>query len=269
MTPAERQLVADLFDRLATLEDTQRDPGAERTIRDGLSQAPNAVYALVQTVLVQDEALKRANARIEELEDQLGIKAEPSRQGGFLDTMRDSIFGRRDEPRSSVPTVRPGEAPMGAPAGFRTGAQPMGSGPGGQPMQGYPEPQRGAGGSFLGTAAAAAAGVIGGSLLLNSIQGMMGNKQGGQGLTDPAAAADSSGSPWGSGGGSDDLGRQLGRDDIGRGQGGDSSGQTGQGLFGDASDPFGTDDGFEPQTIQDNDYDFDSGFDGGGDGGSD
>ena len=80
MTPAERQLVTDLFDRLATLEDAQRDPDAERAIRDGLAQAPNAVYALVQTALVQDEALRQANARIQELEGQLGV-GNAQRQG--------------------------------------------------------------------------------------------------------------------------------------------------------------------------------------------
>jgi len=68
MTPEERKLVTDLFDRLATLEDAQRDREAERAIMDGLRQAPNAVYALVQTARVQDEALKRADARIRELE---------------------------------------------------------------------------------------------------------------------------------------------------------------------------------------------------------
>ena len=112
MTPAERQLVTELFDRLATLEDAQRDPDAERVIRDGLAQAPNAVYALVQTALVQDEALRQANARIEELEGQLGFgNAQRQGGGGFLDNMRDSIFGRRDEQRGSVPSVRPGDAP--------------------------------------------------------------------------------------------------------------------------------------------------------------
>src|SRR5260370_41645472 len=68
MTPEERNLIIDLFDRLVTLEDAQRDPDAERLIRDGLRQAPNAPYALVQTVLVQDEALKRAHAPIPSLE---------------------------------------------------------------------------------------------------------------------------------------------------------------------------------------------------------
>ena len=56
MTPQERQLVAELFDRLATLENSPRDPDADRAIAEGLARAPHAVYALVQTALVQDEA---------------------------------------------------------------------------------------------------------------------------------------------------------------------------------------------------------------------
>ena len=68
MTPQEQALVNELFDRLAKLESSSRDRDAERLITDGLRQAPHAVYALVQTALVQDEALKLANARIEELQ---------------------------------------------------------------------------------------------------------------------------------------------------------------------------------------------------------
>ncbi|MGB9387896.1 MAG: DUF2076 family protein, partial [Pseudolabrys sp.] len=37
MTPQERQLVDDLFDRLAQLETAPRDPAAERAIADGLA----------------------------------------------------------------------------------------------------------------------------------------------------------------------------------------------------------------------------------------
>src|SRR5258705_236019 len=148
MTPEERNLIAELFDRLATLEDAERDPDAERAIKDGLRQAPNAAYALVQTVLVQDEALKRADARIRQLEAEPGIGAEPARPAGFLDNMRSAVWGRREAPRAgSVPSVRPADAPTGAPGGYSAGMQP---GPGAQ------EPMR-PGGSFLGTAAAAAA----------------------------------------------------------------------------------------------------------------
>ena len=51
MTPQERQLIDDLFDRLAKLESAKRDPDAMSAIMQGLRNAPNAVYALVQTAL--------------------------------------------------------------------------------------------------------------------------------------------------------------------------------------------------------------------------
>src|SRR6266852_7355404 len=93
MTPQERQLIEDLFDRLSKLESAPRDPEAVAAIAQGLRAAPNAVYALVQTVLVQDEALKRANSRIQELEAALGPEQHQQNQsGGFLDSMRDAIF---------------------------------------------------------------------------------------------------------------------------------------------------------------------------------
>jgi hypothetical protein len=171
MTPQESQLVDDLFDRLAKLETAPRDPEAENLIIDGLRRAPHAVYALVQTTLLQDEALKRANARIEELQAQAGgSEPPPQRQGSFLDNMREALGGA---PRGSVPNVRPA-------GGYQ-------SQPGPQPQMGYPPqmqpgypgtPGFGSGGSFLGTAASAAAGVIGGSLLLDGIRSMFGHTAG-------------------------------------------------------------------------------------------
>jgi hypothetical protein len=262
MTPQERALVDELFDRLASLESTPRDPEAERAIADGLARAPNAPYAMVQTVLVQDEALKRADARIRDLEGQLGISPEPERQGGFLDSMRDSLFGRREEPRGSVPPVG-GERPMGVPPGFGSGQ----SGPGGpagpwagSPTPGSPPQTSQGGGSFLGTAAAAAAGAVGGALLLGSIRSMFGGQQGAHaayGGHDPyAPLGKSEEMPWGRDTGSGDLGRQAGLDDIGRsGFGSNRSFEPGNertGLF--DSPGYGEDEGGE-------DFDHDAGFD--------
>src|SRR5690348_9642600 len=89
MTPQEAQLIDDLFNRLANLESAPRDVEAERIIASGLARAPHAVYALVQTALVQDEALRRADARIREL---TGEDQEPSQQhGSFLDSMRTAL----------------------------------------------------------------------------------------------------------------------------------------------------------------------------------
>jgi len=166
MTPQDQDLVNELFNRLARLEGNPRDASAECLIADGLGRAPHAVYALVQTTLVQDEALKRANARIEELQAQTGGESQP--HGGFLDSVRDEILGRRD-PRGSVPSMR--SQTQSSP----TTAPPYPPGPGMAPGMG---PAFGSGGSFLGTAASTAAGVIGGGLLLNSIRSMFGDHAG-------------------------------------------------------------------------------------------
>ncbi len=239
MTPQERQLVDDLFDRLARVEGAPRDPDAASAIQDGLRKAPNATYALVQTVLVQDEALKRANARIEELEHaQAQTQAQVQKQsGGFLDSMRDTIFGKEDAPRGSVPNVPPqanrpvwnsGQVLQQTQGGgqYDQGYGQGGYGQGGYGQQaggygaGYGAPPFGGGGSFLGTAAAAAAGMVGGSLLLNGIRGMMGGGQH-QAFGDVTSRG---GSPWGGDQSNSAMARDAGIDDIGRSDSGSRSG---------------------------------------------
>jgi hypothetical protein len=234
MTPQERQLVDDLFDRLSKVESAPRDPDAIAAISEGLRKAPNAVYALVQTVLLQDEALKRANARIQELEAH--GPAEAHQSAGFLDSMRETIFGQ-NPPRGSVPNVPPPQAssrPVWNSGQVMQQAQPPGQyaqAPYGQPAYGQPpygqpggfqSPFGGGGSSFLGTAAATAAGVVGGSLLLNSIRGMTG---GGShqafgdtaGVGDKAVSqspgSDQSGSNLAHDAGVDDIGSSAGRAD--------------------------------------------------------
>lgn len=252
MTPQEHQLIDDLFDRLSKLEGSPRDREAETAILDGLRRAPNAAYALVQTVLVQDEALKRANARIQELE---GHGPEPQQSGGFLDSMRDAIFGQGQPPRGSVPNA-------GRPVWNSGQALPQGYGqaPGyGQPYgapQPPPVPGAGGGGSFLGTAAAAAAGVVGGSLLLSGIRGMMGGSQH-QAFGDPAnhSGGIEDRRPWGDRDGGN-LARDAGVDDIGSsGRGGDHGSR--HGLFDQA-----TNEDYNGEDDIDHDSD---GFDGDGD----
>src|SRR5438105_15070668 len=166
MTPQERQLVDDLFDRLSKVESAPRDPDASNAIAQGLRNAPNAVYALVQTVLLQDEALKRANSRIQELEQ--AQAGQQSQSGGFLDSMRDTIFGQ-SQPQGSVPNVPP-PAPnrpvwnsgqvlqqSQSPGHYDQGSYGQGTygqGYGQGPSYGAPQAPFGGGGSFLGTAAA-------------------------------------------------------------------------------------------------------------------
>ena len=234
MTPQERQLVDDLFDRLAQLETAPRDPAAERAIADGLARSPNAIYPLVQTVLIQDEALKRADARIRELS---GEGAGESSSGGFLDNMREVLTGRAAT--TSVPRVRPNASTAPDPRWNSGGAAAA-----------APSPSPGApGGSFLGTAAASAAGVIGGALLLNAISSMF-DHHGASAL----APLPQGNSPWDNDGSGGSLAREAGIDDIGNGAGGAAQSA---GLYDDASDAVDFDGG----------NDLDSGGDfGGGDG---
>jgi len=258
MTPQERELITKLFDRLAALESAPRDPDAEGAIQEGLARAPHASYPLVQTVLVQDEALKAANAKIEELQAQLGEpEPEQQRPPGFLDTMRDSLFGRREATpphAGSVPSVRPGGSPWANAPGYRDegyrdqGPAPMMGGPG----------YGGGGGSFLGTAAASAAGMIGGSLLLGGIRNMLGGHQarGPFAGTFGQLGGGSAGSPGSGQGSGGDLARQAGLDDIGRTPGGGGGEQSRAGLFGGSDEDHDEHEGYgDDQDGDEGDFD--------------
>src|SRR5829696_4218954 len=273
MTPQERQLIDDLFDRLAKLESAKRDPEAMLAIMQGLRNAPNAVYALVQTTLVQDEALKRADMRIQELEA-VADQGQQNQSGGFLDSMRGAIFGQNQSQgasHGSVPNVRAPEIASGGRPAWNTGqVLQQGQPPGqyGQPTYGQPyggaqqQPSAfGGGGSFLGTAAAAAAGVVGGSLLAGSIRSMMGGGGNHQafgdsaghsgGIEDRRPAGDQSGG---------ELARDAGINDIG------SSGRRADNSGNDSGSRQGF---FDQASHDDDDTDHDSdGFDG-DDGGDD
>lgn len=273
MTPQERQLIDDLFDRLSKVESAPRDPDAASAIAQGLRVAPNAVYALVQTVLVQDEALKRANSRIQELE--AGSAPQQNQSGGFLDSMRETIFGQ-GQPHGSVPNVQPPEIPN-RPTWNSGQVLQQAQGPGqyqqepyhqdqyrqepyGAPPFGAPQPPMGGGGgSFLGTAAAVAAGAVGGSLLLGSIRSMMGGSHhsfgdavvSGDRATSQSPLSDQSGT---------EMAREAGINDIGS-SANHADDNSRSGLFDSASNNDDRDDDHDDMDLDSDDF--------GGDGDSD
>jgi len=225
MTPQERKQLNELFDRLARLETAPRDAEAERAIAEGLARAPHAIYPLVQTVLVQDEALKRADTRIHEL---TGADNGTSDSGGFLG-MRNALTDR--PAHTSVPSVRAPSTSEPDPR-WNSGSAPPAAAPSAAaaPSQG---------GSFLGTAAASAAGMIGGALLLNSISSMFGHRAG-----TFAADAPAPDSPWAGSAANSNLARDAGVNDIGRGGAGlFDSGDTNDIDIADLGGDFGGDDG--------------------------
>jgi hypothetical protein len=160
MQSEERELITGLFGRLQPFESQPRDGEAEALIKDLAVRQPAAPYLLVQTVLVQEQALKAAQERIAELEARAGAAPAAS---GFL---------------GSAPKI----GPWGAPAAPRPSVPPTRS-----PLQAAVAPQQGGGGSFLRSAMATAAGVAGGALLFEGIRNLMGSNPGPFGQTASAA----------------------------------------------------------------------------------
>lgn len=165
MEGQERDLISGLFGRIQQFESQPRDREAEALISSSVARQPAAPYLLVQTVLVQEQALKAAQERIAELEAK--ANAAPAAATGFL---------------ASAPKISPwGSQAGGSQAGAAPSA-PRSSVPSTRsPLQAAVAPAAApAGGSFLRTAMATAAGVAGGALLFEGIRSMMGSNPFGQ-----------------------------------------------------------------------------------------
>ena len=242
MTPEERDLIAGLADRLRTADTGTKDREADDFIRDIVARQPSAPYLLVQTVLVQEHALANAQTRIAALEREVSELQARSREtseaqgsgSGGVGSFLSGLLGRpsspppvpagaagasSDRPRAGgVPPPLPRVVPLSQQGG---GQQPYGAGPGRQQHggQGYPPTMNmppSAGGGFLRGALATAAGVAGGAMLFQGLQGLMGQNAGLFG-----GSSGSGGNPGGSGGG------QAAGADASQGLAGNNSGDTG------------------------------------------
>lgn len=201
MTPDERQLISDLFNRMRANGAVEKDRDAESLINQSARQTPDAAYLLVQSVLAQEHYLQEAAARIQELEaqnreleDQLvemqqAQSSQRSSGGSFLG----GIFGgsRQPEPTparttGSVPAF--GQRPASAGGSYGRPGSPWGQQPAqrgaaggfGQPAYGQQggavpaqPPAQSGGPSFMRSAMTTAAGVAGGMLAANAISGML------------------------------------------------------------------------------------------------
>ena len=173
MTPQERQVLADLFERIRSAAAAPRDAEAEAFIAEAVRAQPYAPYLLAQTALVQQHALDAAAQRIQELE----AKAQPAPESGFLGNLGRSLFGGgQPAPRPSydagayqrAAAPPPGPAYAPPPAYAPAPAGPWGA---------APAPSRG--GGFLSGALTAATGVAGGLLAANAIESLLGGGRGG------------------------------------------------------------------------------------------
>jgi uncharacterized protein len=183
MTPDERALIESLFQRLAAADRPEKDREADDLIRQQITKAPAAPYLLVQTVLVQEQALIGAQSRIAELEKQVAETEKP--KTSFLGGLTGPWGGRPAASPSAPPTGwrAPSPNPGYAPQAYGGQGQPYGQQPYGQ--QGYGQPGYGqqaygqqAGGGFLRQALTTAAGVAGGALLFQGISSLLSHNAG-------------------------------------------------------------------------------------------
>lgn len=162
MARSEQEVIDSLFSRLkeAETQTGERDAKAQARIDAHVHDQPGAPYYMAQTILVQEAAIKRLNARIEALEKQ---KSEKRSSGGFLA----GIFGAdQREDSASERSHASGQAATGGPGQNWQTNGPASSVPG-NAMRG--------GGGFLGGALQTAAGVAGGMMLGNMLMGMFGH----------------------------------------------------------------------------------------------
>jgi hypothetical protein len=189
MSPEERQLLAALFDRVKSAANTPRDADAESFISQSVKEVPYAPYFLSQAVIIQEQGLKAAADRIEQLETQLreleehrGAAPQQSQSGGFLGGLG-SLFGggQSDRPHASVPQAGTRDQQGRLYDDYARNApqpqqqqQPVG------PWTQQPA-MPSAGGSFLRGALGTAAGVAGGVMLADSLRSLFSPHLGGIG----------------------------------------------------------------------------------------
>ena len=169
MTPEERNLISSLFDRLGQASNQPKDAEADQLIRSKVAEIPTAPYMLVQSTLVMQQALANAQNRIAALEKQVAeAKTGASSQqtgGGFLSGVA-SFFGG-GQPHGQPP-------PQAAPPPPPPAMQPPQPAAYGNP----PAAPRSGTGGFLQGALTTAAGVAGGALLFQGIEGLIGHNPG-------------------------------------------------------------------------------------------
>jgi len=151
----DRQAIEQLFGKIAQVEGQSAPPDAQAAefIRSQTARQPNAPYYMAQTIVVQEQALHNAQARIADLEHQLSSR--PAGGGGFLS----SLFGG-GQPQHRPQPYQPHHT-QGMPPHMANGMGGMAPG---------------RGGGFLAGAAQTAMGVAGGMMLGNMLAGTFGDE---------------------------------------------------------------------------------------------
>ena len=163
MTSEEQHLLSELLEQLKQIKQVSKDPEADALIKSAANHQPDSLYLLVQKTLLQDQALLQARTHIADLNRQLQLASSKS---SFLSSDPWGNSRPSMNPMMSTSTY-PGSSPQGV------------LNPANSPFSG-----------FLGSALTTAAGVAGGALLFQGLEGLLGGHHGmggsGYGFNDTA-----------------------------------------------------------------------------------
>lgn len=162
MNTQEREQLSQFLQQLVEVKLTEKNNEAENLISQAVTRQPDALYLLVQRCLIQDQALRAAQAQIANLQNQLQQQRPASSASSFLNNDPWAAPANAN----SVPGASAYRMPTASAGGSPNFAQAAPQNPG-----------AGSGSSFLGNIATTAAGVVAGSFLFQGIENLMGHHQ--------------------------------------------------------------------------------------------
>ncbi|MEO8629727.1 MAG: DUF2076 family protein [Betaproteobacteria bacterium] len=173
MTPSELADLNLLLEQLIRARGVRKNPDADALIQRALDLQPDAGYLLVQRVLILEQALDQARAR---LQDSQAQKTNPPATPPDMDSSVGALARGLN--------ARDGATPSATAFGRTAEAAPP---PAVDPSRGYAQPQGRS--SWLGNIASTAAGVAAGAFLFQGVESLLGH-HGGLGGSDahPAQA---------------------------------------------------------------------------------
>jgi hypothetical protein len=183
MDQTEQQYIDRVFDKLRSAESQSgpRDAEAERYIQQLVSRQPSLAYYMTQAVIVQEEALKGAQQRIDDMERELDERPAQGSSGGGGSFLGGLFGGGSNAPAAPARSGSAwggggGSVPRSGGVGSARNGQ-MEQSPLAQYGQQQPNGQPQRGGGFLAGAMQTAAGVAGGVLLGNMLGNMFGGNE--------------------------------------------------------------------------------------------
>ncbi|CAL4042645.1 DUF2076 domain-containing protein [Buchnera aphidicola] len=177
MEQKEKILIEDLFNRLEDVEkkSSVRDVLAEKLIQELLVKQNNAPYYMTQIILVQEEAIKKLNERINQLESEILLTKDKEKKNSTTSFLS-GLFG------SNHSTSAPNN--IKNTWGNSSGKQDYNS----LPVNNIPSGNIGTNNSsghissFLGSALQTATGVAGGMIMGNMLMNLFQHKNSGEDL---------------------------------------------------------------------------------------